>query len=105
MNTGDLEPDWIVDIAAAIGTDFTVVTGWRFDAYRETTNGKVLAFSDTDPDVLPGAAVYQVTVAHSWVTGETAAAGVLHGVPVATWPGGREQSFPGATLEIQSDPS
>jgi hypothetical protein len=105
MNTGDLEPKWIVDIAAEAGTDFTTVQSWRFDAYRETTNGKVEAFSDTDPIVIDGAAVYQVTLAHAWVTGETDTPGVLHAVPVAVWPGGREQSFPGASIEIVPDPS
>ncbi len=102
MNTGDLEPDWTVDIAAEAGTDFTVVTSWRFDAYRETTNGQVPAFSDTDPVVTPGASAAQVSVAHEWVTGETDTAGVLHAVPVAVWPGGREQSFPGARIVIET---
>lgn len=102
MNTGDLEPDWIVDITADTATDFTTATGWRFDAYRETTEGKAPAFTDTAPGVTPGANAWQVAIAHAWVAGETATAGVLHGVPVAVWPGGKEQSFPGATLEIQA---
>jgi len=102
MNTGDLEPDWIVDITADTATDFTTVSSWRFDAYRETTDGKVTAFSDSAPTVTPGANPWQVSVAHNWVTGETDDAGVLHGVPVALWPGGHEQSFPGATLELQT---
>lgn len=102
MNTGDLEPDWTVDITADAGTDFTTAIGWRFDAYRETVDGLVLAFTDAAPSPVPGAAVYQVAVSHHWQTGETDTAGVLHGVPVAIWPGNREQSFPGATLEIHS---
>lgn len=102
MNTGDLEPDWTVDITAEAGTDFTAVTDWRFDAYRETTNGQVEAFSDTDPVVTPGAAGNAVSVAHRWVAGETDTPGVLHAVPVATWPGSREQSFPGARIVIEA---
>ena len=101
MNTGDLEPDWIVDITADDDTNFTTAT-WRFDAYRETADGKVTAFSDTTPLVTPGASVWEVSVAHEWETGETATEGVLHAVPVAVWPGGREQSFPGATIEIHN---
>lgn len=103
MNTGDLEPDWIVDITAEAGTDFTAVGSWRFDAYRETTDGRVLAFSDTNPTHTLGAQAYQVSVSHNWASGETDTAGALHGVPVAVWPGGREQSFPGAVLVIQAD--
>lgn len=105
MNTGDLEPDWIVDITAEPGTDFTTVSSWRFDAYRWTGDGKVAAFTDPTPDITPGAQDYLVTVAHHWDAGETDVAGILHGVPVATWPGGREQSFPGATLQITADPT
>jgi len=104
MNTGDLEPDWMVDISAAEERpDFTTVTGWRFKAYRETTDGKVPVFTDTTPIVEPGAQVWLVAVGHEWVDGETDVAGVLHGVPVAVWPGGREQSFPGASIVIGTD--
>lgn len=102
MNTGDLEPDWIVDISAP-GANFTTVESWKFHAYRETKDGKVAAFTDTAPDVTPGAGNSVVAIAHVWVDGETDVAGVLHGVPIAVWPGGREQSFPGATLDIASD--
>lgn len=105
MNTGDLEPKWIVDLTAETGTDFTTVETWRFDAYRETTNGKVEAFSDASPDITPGVTANVVAVAHAWVAGETDTAGVLHAVPVAVWPGGREQSFPGASIEIIPDAS
>lgn len=107
MNTGDLEPDWTVDIVAADTTvDFTAVQSWKFTAYRETVNGKVDAFpDDTAPTVTPGANGYRVSVAHAWETGETDTAGILHAVPIATWPGGREQSFPGASLEIVANPS
>jgi hypothetical protein len=101
MNTGDLEPPWIVDITADDETDFTTAT-WRFEAYRETTDGKETVITDTTPDVTPGANVWSVAVAHAWVSGETATAGVLHAVPIAVWPGGREQSFPGATIELQT---
>lgn len=100
MNVGDLEPDWIVDIAADTATNFTGVTSWRFDAWRETEDGKVLAFTNATPIVTPGASAWLVSVAHEWVLGQTAVAGLLHGVPVATWPGGREQSFPGASIQI-----
>lgn len=105
MNTGDLEPDWIVDITAETGTDFGTVQSWRFDAYRETTNGKVEVFSDADPTPTPGLSANVVSVAHHWVAGETDTPGVLHAVPVAVWPGGREQSFPGASIEIVPDAS
>lgn len=103
MNTGDLEPPWTVDITAAVGTDFTTVESWRFHAYRETTDGQVSAFTDTDPVVTPGVTANVVAVGHEWVDGETDTAGVLHGVPIAVWPGGREQSFPGATIELATD--
>lgn len=103
MNTGDLEPDWMVDLTAAVGADFTTVTGWKFHAYRETKDGKVAAFTDTNPVVEPGVTANLVAVGHAWVDGETDVSGVLHGVPIAVWPGGREQSFPGATLEIGTD--
>lgn len=99
MNVGDLEPEWIVDITADTATDFSGVTSWRFDAYRETGNGKEQAFTAPATPVA-GANPWQVSVAHEWVTGETDTPGVLHGVPVAVWPGGREQSFPGATLYL-----
>lgn len=99
MNTGDLEPDWVVDIAADPATDFSGVISWRFDAYRETGDGKVQAFTASCTPTA-GANAWQVSVAHEWAPGETDVAGVLHGVPVATWPGGREQSFPGATIQI-----
>jgi hypothetical protein len=101
MNTGDLEPDWIVDIDAETGTDFTTVDSWRFDAYRETVDDRVPAFSDTNPVVTPGATPNVVAVAHHWATGETDTPGVLHAIPVAVWPGGREQSYPGATIVIE----
>jgi hypothetical protein len=104
MNTGDLEPDWVVDIVAAAGTDFSTVSSWRFDAYRETKDGKVGAFSAA-ATATPGASANIVAVKHIWAPGETDVAGVLHGVPVALWPGGREQSFPGATLELTPDPA
>lgn len=103
MNTGDLEPDWIVDIVAAAGTDFTTVTSWKFHAYRETTDGKVAAFTDTDPDVTPGVTANIVAVSHAWAAGQTDTEGVLHAVPIAVWPDSREQSFPGATLTIGTD--
>ena len=99
MNVGDLEPDWIVDITADPATNFTPAT-WRFDAYRATTDGLVLAFTDSAPDHTLGATTNVISIGHNWVAGQTATAGVLHGVPVATWAGGREQSFPGATIEI-----
>lgn len=103
MNTGDLEPKWIVDITAEAGIDFTTVTSWKFHAYRETDNGKVAAFTEAGAAATPGATNNVVAVSHAWVSGETATPGVLHGVPIAIWPGGREQSFPGATLEITTD--
>lgn len=103
MNTGDLEPDWTVDITDPTGTaDFTTVTSWRFDAYRETTDGQVTVFTDTGPNVTPGATAAEVSVAHEWEAGQTDTEGVLHAVPVATWPGGREQSFPGARIVIEA---
>lgn len=105
MNTGDLKPDWTIDITAAAGTDFSAVSSWKFKAYRETENGKVLAFSDTTPGHTLGATNNIVAVSHAWAAGETDAEGVLHGVPIAVWPGGKEQSFPGATLEISADPT
>lgn len=101
MNTGDREPPWTVDITDASGqADFTTVQSWRFDAYRETTDGKVTAFTDAAPTITPGAVASRVTVAHAWTAGQTDVEGVLHGVPVAVWPGGKEQSFPGASIEI-----
>ena len=104
MNVGDLEPDWVVDITAEAGTDFSLVDSWAFLAYRETVNGKVEAF--VRPAVpTPGATPNVVAVAYSWQAGDTDAEGVLHGVPVATWPGDRLQSFPGATIEIQTPAS
>lgn len=106
MNVGDLEPPWVVDITAAdTATDFTAVSSWVFAAYTETGNGKVLAFTDPDPEVTPGAQPFRVTLTHAWVQGETGAAGVLHAVPVAIWPNGRRQSFPGASLEIAYYPT
>lgn len=105
MNTGDLKPDWIVDITAAAGIDFSVVTSWKFKAYRETENGRVLAFTDTAPGHVAGATNNIVAVTHVWAAGETDTEGVLHGVPIAVWPGTKEQSFPGATLEITADPT
>lgn len=103
MNTGDLEPDWIVDITAAAGTDFSTVSSWKFHAYRETVNGKVAAFTDATPTATIGATNNVVALSHAWVAGQTVTKGVLHGVPIAVWPGGREQSFPGATLDIGTD--
>lgn len=103
MNTGDREPAWIVDITAAAGTDFTAVTSWKFHAYRETVDGKVTAFTETGAAFTPGATTNLVAVSHVWAAGETDVAGVLHGVPIAVWPGGKEQSFPGATLDIGTD--
>jgi len=104
MNTGDLEPAWIVDITDVDkAADFTTVQSWRFWCYRETTDGKVEVFEDTSPDPTPGTNPWDVSIAHVWVAGETDAPGVLHAVPIAVWPGGREQSFPGATLTIESD--
>lgn len=100
MNVGDLEPPWIVDIAADPATNFATVSSWRFDAYRETKDGKVTAFS-TAATATPGASAWLVAVAHNWVSGETDLPGVLHGVPVAIWPGGREQSFRGASIELE----
>jgi hypothetical protein len=103
MNTGDREPAWTVDITDTDQlANFATVDSWRFDAYRETTNGKVNVFSDTGAGHVMGANPWQVSVSHTWAAGETDTAGVLHGVPVATWPGGLEQSFPGATLEIHT---
>lgn len=96
MNTGDLEPKWVVDIVAGTDTDFGTVESWKFRAYRETTDGKVAAFTDTNPSVVPGAQAWSIAIGHAWAAGQTDVPGVLHGVPVATWPGGREQSFPGA---------
>lgn len=101
MNIGDREPVWTVDITSQDpSVDFTAAQSWRFEAYRETVDGKVSAFTDTDPLVTPGAQSYVVSVAHRWAAGETDTAGVLHAVPVAVWPGGLEQSFPGASIEI-----
>lgn len=103
MNIGDLEPDWTVDISDPTHTaDFTTVSSWRFEAYRETVDGQVTAFTDTGPDVLPGANAWEVAVSHAWAPGETDTAGVLHALPVAVWPGGREQSFPGARIVLQT---
>jgi hypothetical protein len=103
VNTGDLEPDWVVDITAESGTDFSAVQSWRFWAYRETTDGKVEVFDDTSPGHTAGATPNVVALSHAWDSGETATAGVLHAVPIAVWPGGREQSFPGASIVIQTD--
>jgi len=99
MNTGDLEPTWWVDIVADPDTDFTAVVSWRFDAYRETGDGKVQEFTGAAV-VEAGAQPWLVGVGHVWTSGQTDVPGVLHGVPVAVWPGGREQSFPGALIEI-----
>jgi hypothetical protein len=44
-----------------------------------------------------------VAVKHNWLVGQTDTPGILHGVPIAIWPGGLEQSFPGATLQINTD--
>lgn len=104
MNTGDLEPPWVVDITAGdTETDFSTVESWRFWAYRETLNGKVEAFDDPAPDPTPGSSPHIVSVAHEWAPGETDTAGVIHAVPIAVWPGGREQSFPGASITIGTD--
>lgn len=101
MNVGDLEPPWVVDIVAEAGTDFGPVESWHFLAYRETGDGKVEAFY-RDATATPGATPNVVAVEYAWQTGDTDASGLLHGVPVAVWPGGRPQSFPGATIEIQA---
>jgi hypothetical protein len=101
MNTGDLEPDWMVGITDPDQVaDFTTVEDWSFKAYRETGAGRVLVFEDTDPIVVPGADPWAVTVGHHWAAGETDIEGELWGVPVAVWPGGRPQAFTGATLKL-----
>jgi hypothetical protein len=93
----------VVDIVAEAGADFSTVASWRFWAYRETGDGKVMVFDDTGPGHVVGATPNVVAVSHTWVAGETATAGVLHAVPIAVWPGEREQSFPGASIVIQTD--
>lgn len=97
MKTGDLEPDWIVDIGDESGAaDFTVPgIGYRFVAWRETKDGPVLAFSDTNPAVSAGTSNSRRVITHQFVAGETAVAGPLHARVIAIWPGGHEQSFPG----------
>lgn len=106
MNVGDLEPDWVVDITAAdTSVDFTTVESWVFSAHRVTGDGKELVFADENPDVTPGAQAYRVTLAHAWVQGETDTKGTLHAVPVAIWPSGRRQSFPGASVVLDYYPT
>jgi hypothetical protein len=96
MKTGDLEPPWIVDIADSAGlADFTTRESVRFEAWRETRNGPVLAFTDTSPDVALSPSNAAAAVSHTWVEGETDEPGPLHASVVVIWPGGREQSFPG----------
>lgn len=102
MKTGDLEPSWLIDIASGdTATDFADVLSWRITAVRDTTNGPVTVFTDTTPNVIPGAVAYQVTLEHDWADGETDVAGTLLADPVAVWPGGREQTFPTAYQRIE----
>lgn len=96
MKTGDLQPAWVLDLASKdTSTDLTLVTSWKLEAWRETVDGKVAAFTDTGVVVVPApGAKYTAVATHQWQTGQTDVAGVLHGVVVATWPDGDEQSFP-----------
>lgn len=94
MKTGDLEPSWRVSISDGDqSTDLSDVASWRFVAVR--ANGTTV-FTDENPTVTVGANSWEATVAHDWVSGETDTAGTLRGEIVATWSGGREQTFPSA---------
>lgn len=101
MNTGDLEPAWAVSVSDLDGAaDFADVSGWRFVAYRKTSNGNVVVFTDTAPTVV-SATGPDAVLRHVWNDGETDVAGVLHAEVVAVWPDGREQTFAGATITIK----
>jgi hypothetical protein len=102
MKTGDLEPDWIVDIGDELaGGDLNTVEDWRFVASLSNT----IVFTDTNPTVVVDPQNSAVAaVSHTWVDGETDDPGTLRAEIVATWPGGREQTFPGlgqATITIE----
>lgn len=101
MKTGDLEPPWRIAISDGDETaDLSDVVSWRFVAAL----GETVVFTDTAPVVTIGANPWQATVKHSWVDGETDAAGRMCAEIVAVWPGGREQTFPSmdrAHIDIQ----
>lgn len=101
MKTGDLEPPWQVAISDSDQTtDLSVVDSWRFVA----SQGGAVLFTDTDPAVVVGSSVWEATVTHTWVAEETDTPGRIVAEIVATWPGGREQTFPStgrATLNLE----
>lgn len=108
MKTGDLEPDWIVDVADESGAaDFTTPgLTWRLEAWRETKDGPVAAFTDANPGSAAGTSNSRRVISHQFVDGETDTAGPLHAVVVAIWPGGNEQSFPGeGSVSLILEPS
>ena len=92
MKQGDLEPDLIIDITGP-GGDLNDVASWRVIG---RLRGQALPlFVDSNPGVVvdPTDAT-KAAVTHTWVSGETATAGVLLLEVEATWPGGRPQTFP-----------
>jgi hypothetical protein len=104
MKTGDLEPPWRIAISDSDGqADLTGVVSWRLVV---SLNNGDIAFTDNDPTVVvdPGS-LFSASVTHTWVDGQTDAAGVLRAEVVATWPGDREQTFPSsglATLRLET---
>lgn len=85
----DLEPPLVSDISGSAG-DLTTVVSWKVIA----RHGVIPAWTDSDPDITPGATPTTATITHRWVAGETDMAGTQRVEYEATWPGGRKQTFP-----------
>lgn len=98
MKTGDLEPDWVIEISdAGRQADLNGVVSWRLIGLR----GPTLVVDDLAPTVVVNTAEpWRATVTHSWALGETASTEGfrIEGAVVATWPGGRPQTFPGHSV-------
>lgn len=104
MKQHDLEPDLTLVAEDAAGlTDLTLVGSWRVLA---TMLGAPV-FVDTAPAVTVDPTNHaRATIVHTWVAGETAAAGDLKVEVEAMWPGGRPQTFPASgavTVRIRPD--
>lgn len=91
---GDLEPALYLDVSDPTEVaDLTTAVSWRLlGRLRDATSNLI---TDTNPTVtVDPAAKWKAVVKHTWVSGETATAGVLLFEVEAMFPGGRPQTFP-----------
>ena len=94
---GDLEPSLVIDVMGE-GANLNSVVSWR--VLGRLRGASALLFNDAAPTVVVNPTdATRAVITHTWSAPQTATLGLLLIKVVATWPGGRPQSFPSEGFE------